>query len=773
MAYTQFSTNNFHIIRDIVYTLTTLNKDKTKNWQLIYPSIIEYSPIVDVVGEQQTTFVDGKIVLPHKPLVKDRPVSVTVNDTQVEQGLINVDYDNGTIEVLGASLTTNDTVLVDYSYYDLDKGFINAVKAITRRAVIKTTTTPVETIITDEVRIFDDSLQKKSIEMYIEFLMPEWLVNPENNSSLTTGKLVTSFKSRNMHYFYIRMFDKWDDTAKQPSAPKTDSAGNVIEEGANISPWVKFSWCKDFEERLYDEFDGDQLAIDPADGLCYVPVELDKYFKEMKVDVFVKSDNDGFVIVAEGDKSITDKAISSFLYAGKIESFENSISDIEGNFALTSGSGTIPSMVVVDGYISDVPQVEQKDFYKPFPGSVNDYLTVAIKQDITFDQGQFVGWTYIYFVTMNFYLQFFNENEETYMSSAYKIVQGYFGNSYYCGDATVTIGITKPAQYNKVRVFKKYKSNVVYGYFNQSYPSDVDVDKQVGYLVGEFDIPDTGLTLTYKLSELSQQSPVAIDTTKKEYAVYKVIAGNDFMYSLPSTALVVENNFVYLNSPMKNVKLSIKLPENAQWIKVYKSVAKYSTDKDTAFSDPNAVDCYEYAVLYKTNSDTIEFIDDGKPVIVDSRKLCPKTNVVEYLVERDVITGRITKIKYNTKYGDNTANGVLDIMMYMTKSGIYYQKHIPSFAALSSNVDIVQINPSRWLNEAVMSPCYVIHKDDGYRGYLRWILVTDVSKFNNHDEFEFEENGVVKTYRYFEIDAPYWFMNSSPNAKYGIVIELD
>lgn len=126
-------------------------------------------------------------------------------------------------------------------------------------------------------------------------------------------------------------------------------------------------------------------------------------------------------------------------------------------------------------------------------------------------------------------------------------------------------------------------------------------------------------------------------------------------------------------------------------------------------------------------------------------------------------------------YGIYTANGVTDIMMYKTKNGALYQRHYPAFITQMSTMlkDERGFNPSQWTSKFHLSPIYVVHGYDGYRGYLEDVVALDQQNIVHLDELVVSVSGVgEERYKYFQIKSSHNFIKtSSANPNYGIAVK--
>ena len=130
---------------------------------------------------------------------------------------------------------------------------------------------------------------------------------------------------------------------------------------------------------------------------------------------------------------------------------------------------------------------------------------------------------------------------------------------------------------------------------------------------------------------------------------------------------------------------------------------------------------------------------------------------------------------YPRTYGDKTGNGVTDVCMLKTRSGYPFQAHVLSITTPDEFVDKHILGPSNWTHKYHMSPAYMWHGLDGYRGELDAVIVTDRSSVVHQDELIINKDSVdpekpEKIYKYFALNAPYSMFNNSSNVQYGVAI---
>lgn len=137
-----------------------------------------------------------------------------------------------------------------------------------------------------------------------------------------------------------------------------------------------------------------------------------------------------------------------------------------------------------------------------------------------------------------------------------------------------------------------------------------------------------------------------------------------------------------------------------------------------------------------------------------------------------------------TSYGNNT------LQMFQTKSGIKFQKHYPAFITQAPTtgkafVDTklgdtgLQLEPqgfnaSSWTRKYHLSPVYVVHAYDGYRGSLDNCIAVSKNNILHLDELIVDVDPTAgkkwaqEVYKFFDHNTEQHFMNMSANVKMGI-----
>lgn len=154
----------------------------------------------------------------------------------------------------------------------------------------------------------------------------------------------------NNHYVLMRLFDNINDEMNGPMDNIYNSSGEIVTINSHISPWSKLSWFQDFEETMIDTLDADISITNVHDGTVLVPLETPGLNSDTKMRYWINTNNDRFSMVVMGNPSLDyekDRHLISACYCGKIESFDNSINDTAGNFALFTSSSTEPCNTVL------------------------------------------------------------------------------------------------------------------------------------------------------------------------------------------------------------------------------------------------------------------------------------------------------------------------------------------------------------------------------------------------------------------------------------------
>ena len=348
MAWIEGLSSSNRLLQDLAKIVTQANKtvkgeiDKPRNWELVYPR--PYN-LTDVKGETLTVQANTKEYKATQGnwFVHRTPkVYLTTGTTTalVEEDKYTVDFENGTI-IFGEDQT--GTITADFTFVK-DESLETGIGKIGPhgRIILKTHTTPVTPDTTIDPFNTDPDLKVSELTMYLEIEKPELLINPE--SGQIGSRFDGSGPIENHYHLNVRMFDRYDYDKQIPVEKIVDPiTGLTVDEGAHVSEWSKYSWYSDFKEYLVDELDDVPGTDDISKGITYTHVETPGLHGQVPIQYWISTNNDRIAMVLMGEPSINyDNYITSFMYAGKIDSFEGSKNDTAGNFALTVGSSSIP-----------------------------------------------------------------------------------------------------------------------------------------------------------------------------------------------------------------------------------------------------------------------------------------------------------------------------------------------------------------------------------------------------------------------------------------------
>ena len=171
-----------------------------------------------------------------------------------------------------------------------------------------------------------------------------------NYVDISSFKITDSVALLNNHYCLVRMFDNPAIDFSGPYPNIIDEEGNITTQNSHISPWSKLSWYKDFEEIAIDDIDEDISTTSISDGTLLVPLETAGLSADTRVSYWINTNNDRVSLIVMGNPALDyerDRHVISSCYLGRIDSFEGSVNDTSGNFALYTSSTTTPCKVEV------------------------------------------------------------------------------------------------------------------------------------------------------------------------------------------------------------------------------------------------------------------------------------------------------------------------------------------------------------------------------------------------------------------------------------------
>ena len=137
-------------------------------------------------------------------------------------------------------------------------------------------------------------------------------------------------------------------------------------------------------------------------------------------------------------------------------------------------------------------------------------------------------------------------------------------------------------------------------------------------------------------------------------------------------------------------------------------------------------------------------------------------------------------------YGLETATAQDDILMWETSSGLLHQRHYPSVVTHRDDINISRFNSSNWTDDYYLSPIYVAHGEDGFRGYLDGVMAIHKHSIVHRDELivtemvtEMQDDGdggqipvevpKTKNYKFFDINVEKSILQTLANRNMGIV----
>lgn len=189
----------------------------------------------------------------------------------------------------------------------------------------------------------------------------------------------------NNHYVLMRLFDVPNSDFSGPADNVYNSAGEITQTNSHISPWSKLSWYRDFEEVFVDDgIDSDVSTKNLSDGTLLVPLETPGLNADTKMRYWINTNNDRFSLIVMGNPSLdyeTDRHLVSGCYCGAIESFDGSINDTAGNFALFTSSSTEPCNTVLstEKVYHQMEAITYNDVTEKNPAKIAKILENCIK----------------------------------------------------------------------------------------------------------------------------------------------------------------------------------------------------------------------------------------------------------------------------------------------------------------------------------------------------------------------------------------------------------
>lgn len=144
--------------------------------------------------------------------------------------------------------------------------------------------------------------------------------------------------------------------------------------------------------------------------------------------------------------------------------------------------------------------------------------------------------------------------------------------------------------------------------------------------------------------------------------------------------------------------------------------------------------------------------------------------------------------KEYSKWGEYTSNGMYSFSMYNTKSKVKYQAYYPAFLThLPNYTDVGTIpphlsslildedgfQPSIWTDRYHVSPIYLVHQAEGYRGYMDGVVAIHDHSIVNLDELLVDteipkdnsdpsKGNYIEVYKFFSLRSPVNMFKHSP-----------
>lgn len=733
MAWIEGTTTSNRALGDFAKLFTMANRDEDgvpipgKNWEIVYPSpyistALEYDNLeLDETGELiANSYVathpnwDPKITITiyKKEVDENNAEKYTVipeyNEEDTQQYRIN--YEEGYV-TFAAELEEGDGISYQITYnYLHSPSLSNSLQNVRShgKIVLKTTTTPVEIPEEYQNQLIPDT--NVTQESLTMFLEIE---RPEYLINPETFNLVryygTTTQVPNDFHFNLRIFDKYDYKYDTPRAD------------ANVSVVAKMSWYTDFKEVLRDTLDYDTDTTDYSQGVEFVPIKLAGITKQQGIQLqyWMNITNDNVAMVLMGDPTFNfDDYLISFAYIGRLNAFEDTtgdaVPDVDGNFAITTSSSTVPCWANPNS-LNNPPKVvgnsKAIDTIKGIPLEVEENPNL-----FTWKYKNASG------ALTDILLNRPSTNTLEYIHEvSYRVAyENETSKTAGCTPIDLSYVVKYPAQL-------KTDPHIVGAYSSQIW---VPAGERTG--VCSYPRPDINYSnFTLEIRDIPKSAQKILIYSKRKIQVRELGASNT---EQPSASI---NNAKY------------SYIEQDDWY----------LEKEISPAD------LINGVIYQGSNEYTQ----------DMNKRAPNNNWgVEAGVERDNITNtnNIIKINLPTSFGENTGTGVNDISMYKTRSGTYFQKHSASFVTQDEFMRKEVFSPSRWTNKFHLSPVYVVHSYDGYRGIMNNVLVAEAPSIVHLDDLVVNKGTPQEeSYKFFRINAPFSFLKSSPNASVGIAIK--
>ena len=431
----------------------------------------------------------------------------------------------------------------------------------------------------------------------------------------------------NNHYVLMRLFDNINEEGDGPAENIYNTSGDIVQTNSHVSPWSKLSWYRDFEEVMVDTLDADVSINQMHDGTVLLPLETPGLNADTKIRYWINTNNDRFSIIIMGNPSLDyekERHVISACYCGRIDSFDNSINDTAGNFALFTSSSTEPCNTTLNIEKREYPITEfmltekeaklgtyDVDAYDAFISEADDAKTCKLIGDCTPNtDGQ-------YNVVLNDKIYFNREIWPKYMivdkgtgKPVTGLTQAFKRNFIMENGKSSTLVLTVQAEH--VNYDDKYKIYVAFSSYQESFQITSGVSRDVfGNVINVDKVKDygsntsdgvTSIMMYHTRSKAYYQKHHMMFATTEEYmskVMYgkssytgeyyadriKVTHGNDGPRGILSDLLVIDSSSLYALDELVINKDFEKNPDECEETFVYFPItAPYSPLSDS----PNA-----------------------------------------------------------------------------------------------------------------------------------------------------------------------------------------
>lgn len=456
----------------------------------------------------------------------------------------------------------------------------------------------------------------------------------------TTDNLITErVPLLNNHYVLMRLFDRINYEGDGPADNVYNNNGDIIQMNSHTSEWSKLSWYRDFEELMLDRLDEDVSTSTISDGNVFVPVETPGLNSDTKIRYWINTNNDRFSLIVMGNPSLDyteDRHLIGACYCGAIDSFENSINDTAGNFALFTSSSTEPCNTILETekVITEMSTYTLSDdavragsydpddfaaFYDGVPTKIATNGTaiyyVSLPENTYFDRTKWPKYIIVdgsgnpvTGLTHAFAKEFITENGK---SSTLKIELSSVHEPFYSHPQDYTVGVV----YN----YYKEKTVITSGITRDIFGNVTNVDKVNSYGKNTSD-GVTSIMMYHTRSKAYYQKHHMLFATTEEYmskvmygkSMYtgeyyadriKVTHGNDGPRGILSDLLVIDSASLYaLDELVINKDFEKDKYENEETFIYFPITAPYSPLSDS----PNAT----YGLAIKKEEKEPKFTDE-------------------------------------------------------------------------------------------------------------------------------------------------------------------